>query len=285
MGSTVLCFIPNGGKIMNEQIKKRLRGRSPSYPGINLESAIERAKTIWKEEGQNLVPTGAAFDHWGYKPKSSGGLTALAALKKFGLIDDEGSGENRKIKLSQLALTILWDERTDSPDRKKAIQEAALNPPIHRELWDRYNSQIPSEATLKIELRHKGFTENAIDEFIREFKDTLSFAKLDKNDIISGRNQDQEENKVEPSSSIKTREHKSHIDLSETISGISGHFQHSRTIEIPIPLSPTESAKIQTTYPLSEKSWNQMINILNAYKPSLVFSKDKDEDEEKENQH
>ena len=37
---------------MNEQIKKRSRGRSPSYPGINLESAIERAKTIWKAEAE-----------------------------------------------------------------------------------------------------------------------------------------------------------------------------------------------------------------------------------------
>ncbi len=51
----------------------------------------------------------------------------------------------------------------------------------------------------------------------------------------------------------------------------------SKTIEIPIPLSATEWVKIQASYPLSEKSWNQMFNILNAYKPSLVS-----EDEAKE---
>lgn len=271
---------------MNEQIKKRSRGRSPSYPGINLESAIERAKTIWKAEGQNLVPIGAAFEHWGYKPKSSGGLTALAALKKFGLIEDEGSGENRRIKLSQLALDIIWDERESSPDREKAIREAALAPTIHQELWEEYNGNIPSDATLRIELRKKKFTESAIEEFIREFDQTLSFAKLSKDDNISGRNQDnfpvQKENKMEPSSNIKTREHSGHIDLSETISGISGHLQHSKTIEIPMPLSLTESAKLQTTYPLSEKAWQQMINILTAYKPSLVVSSEKGENEKKE---
>jgi hypothetical protein len=45
-----------------------------------------------------------------------------------------------------------------------------------------------------------------------------------------------------------------------------------KTIEIPIPLSATEWVKIQASYPLSEKSWNQMKKILDAYKPSLVSS-------------
>ena len=62
-----------------------------------------------------------------------------------------------------------------------------------------------------------------------------------------------------------------------------GHLQHSKTIEIPMPLSLTESAKLQTTYPLSEKAWQQMINILTAYKPSLVVSSEKGENEKKRN--
>lgn len=42
--------------------------------------------------------------------------------------------------------------------------------------------------------------------------------------------------------------------------------------DIPIPLSPTEWAKIQTSGPLGEKSWEQFIKVLNALKPGLVWS-------------
>lgn len=279
-------FYPERRRMMNEQTQKRSRPRSPSYPGINLETAIERARIIWEKEGKHLVPIEAAFNHWGYKLKSSGGLTAIAALKKFGLIEDEGLGKNRRIKLSQLALNILWDENENSPDRIKAIKEAALNPSIHKELWDACEDkgQIPSDQTLKIDLRQKGFTESAINELIQELKDTLSYAKLDKFDNMSGQNQDnfliQKENKMESLSGTKTREHGQHVDLSKETSEISGHFQHSKTIEIPIPLSSTEWAKIQTTYPLSEKAWEQMLNILNAYKQSLVTSENKKEEKD-----
>ena len=51
--------------------------------------------------------------------------------------------------------------------REKAIREAALAPTIHQELWEEYNGNIPSDATLRIELRKKKFTESAIEEFIR----------------------------------------------------------------------------------------------------------------------
>jgi hypothetical protein len=58
--------------------------------------------------------------------------------------------------------------------------------------------------------------------------------------------------------------------------------QQPKTIEIPMPLSPTEWVKVQASYPLSEKAWEQMQNILKAYKPSLV-PEIKPEDAKKEN--
>ncbi len=43
-------------------------------------------------------------------------------------------------------------------------------------------------------------------------------------------------------------------------------------MEIPIPISLTEKVIIKIPYPLSEEGWEQMFNILNAYKPSIVRS-------------
>src|SRR2546425_830513 len=114
---------------MNEESHRPKRQRSPSYPGIGLETAIERARELYKQEGRNAAPNDAILGHWGYKPRTGPGLVTIAALKRFGLLDSEGSGKSR---LSNLALRIILDEREDSPDRDAAIKQAALTPSIHK---------------------------------------------------------------------------------------------------------------------------------------------------------
>jgi hypothetical protein len=69
----------------------------------------------------------------------------------------------------------------DQDARKiKAIRDAALSPEIYRELYEQYRSTgIPSEETLKAELvADKHFNPNAVQGFIQDFKDTLSYAGI-----------------------------------------------------------------------------------------------------------
>ena len=91
------------------------RHRSPAYPSINIDEAVERARVLYEKEGEHpaLVRTAAA--HWGYKPKSSGGLMVISALKAYGLLIDEGSGADRKVRLSDDGIAIVQDEREISP--------------------------------------------------------------------------------------------------------------------------------------------------------------------------
>src|SRR5438874_12768923 len=118
----------------SEKTTKR-RGRSPRYPGIPLDLAIERAKQLWEKE--QLYPTNVqtALAHWGYAPKSGGGAVAIAALKSFSLIEDDGSGDARTVRLTERAQQILLSE--DPMQVRSATQEAALAPTIHRDLWER----------------------------------------------------------------------------------------------------------------------------------------------------
>jgi hypothetical protein len=252
-------------------IIRKAKARSPNYPGIDLETAIEKARILREKEGKQYAPVEAALQHWGYVPKSSGGLVTLSALKKFGLTDERGKGTNREIKLSDLALRILLDDREDSVERMQAIQEAALNPIIHRKLWEDYGGELPSHQTLLLKLRKdEGFTDNAAEDLIKEFERTIELAKLKKSDIMSGRREDKKDLKKEDFMTF----------TSSTLTG--DKKSPSKTIEIPIPLSATEWVKIQASYPLSEKSWKQMKNILDAYKPSLVIPETQEKDEKKE---
>lgn len=169
-----------------ESKKKRLR--SPAYPFINLEAAIKRAKTFYEREGRNAAPLTVTAKHWGYEPKSSGSTQTAAALMSFGLMQDEGTGDKRKVKLSPNALRILLDTRTDSTEKEALIKQAALAPRIHQQIWGKWGATGVSDETLRHALLFEWeapFNENTVDGFIREYKDTIAFAKLTESDKVA----------------------------------------------------------------------------------------------------
>ena len=81
---------------------KKRRERSPSYPSIDLETAIQKLKIVYDQESRHPVPISAILEHWKYGPKSSYGLVTLAALLKYGLLEDQRSGIDRVAKVSQI---------------------------------------------------------------------------------------------------------------------------------------------------------------------------------------
>lgn len=166
----------------------RKKMRSPAFPFISLEVALGRAKEFYAQETRNAASMKVAVKHWGYAEKSSGGLQTVAALVAFGLVNDEGSGAKRKLQLSPMAIRILLDERPDSVERADLIKQAALSPKIHGELWRRWGPNLPSEQSLRYTLTAEWeppFNENSVDAFIKEYKDTIAFAKLSESDTVS----------------------------------------------------------------------------------------------------
>lgn len=161
--------------------------RSPAYPYLSLETAIARARTFYEKEKRNPAPVTVAATHWGYESKSSGATQTAAALISFGLMQDEGTGEKRKLKLTETALKILLDVRSDSTERNELIRQAALAPKVHRQIWTQYPNGISNE-NLKHALVFEWqppFNENSVDGFIKEFRDTIKFAKLTESDKVS----------------------------------------------------------------------------------------------------
>ncbi|WP_376096846.1 hypothetical protein ACE7GA_05620 [Roseomonas sp. CCTCC AB2023176] len=159
--------------------------RSPPFPYIGLQRAIERAGQMFAVERDHPALVGVVAKAWGYSANSSGAIQTAAALKHFGLVEDEGSGEKRKIRLTKLGLRLVLDKRPDSPERQDALKSAALMPKIHRELWDKYRGAPPSTDTLKslltFERRLAGlasFSDQSANELIEEYIGTLTFAGL-----------------------------------------------------------------------------------------------------------
>jgi hypothetical protein len=153
-------------------------GRSVSYPFITLEQAVQRAKVLWDNEGKNLGFVSAAVKHWSYAEKSSGGKQTIAALKAFGLIEDEGSAEGRQIRLTERALDILLDPDVDK--KKRALKAAAVSPKIYAELLQRWPANaLPSDLTMEAYLlRDRDFNRNTVKDFIKDFRANIAYAGL-----------------------------------------------------------------------------------------------------------
>lgn len=259
---------------------KTRKQRSPSYPAIGLEQAITRARTLYDHEARNPAPVAAVLGHWNYSAKSSGGRLALAALKKYGLVEDEGSKEHRKVKLTRLALSILLDDREGSPERAQAIRTAALAPGINREILERFPDGLPSDANLRhFLLFERAFTEAAVGDFVPQFRATVAFAGLDGGATLSH----DEEDKDPANEQDAQQQEPGVTPPPPAVDAPPASHRQPRTDPPPIdpppsathravqvPLSGAEWVTVQGAFPLTEEAWDQMIAVLNAMKPGLV---------------
>jgi len=163
-----------------ELTHKSKRSRSPNFPAIDLEDALELAWKLYAAEKLAYAPLLVIVTtHWGFGARSSAWKLRTAALGAFGLLDTQGEGDERQAKISELARRILLDQVPNSPDRAAALRAAALKPLMHQELQTRWPSQLASDATVTTYLTmDRGFTEKGARSFLAQYRSTIAFAGL-----------------------------------------------------------------------------------------------------------
>jgi hypothetical protein len=265
-----------------EKKPRKAGKRSPGYPMISLEEAIEKAKVLWDKDKNNVIPIDAAYEHLGYKAKGGYGARILAALKKFGLISDSQNG----IRLTSDAVDLMLHE-PGSGDYENIIGKLFLKPSIYEKLYGEYEGQLPSDATLRVKLiKDYEFNPDSVEDFINGFRRTIEFARIAENKEIrlDKKNTKSDERSINTSLIDSSIGGFSMLNTKEISTETSTIRPPGKSVmEIPIPISLTEAVIIKTPYPLTEQAWNHMLSILNAYKPTLVPSMGKNTDESKEN--
>lgn len=248
----------------------RRAGRSPGYPDIDLQEALEKARVLWDKEGRNLAPVGTIQEHWGFKVNTGPGLRAVAALKKFGLLADRGRGDERLAQLTELALSIVLDQRENSAERAEAIRKAALNPPIHSELWEQYKGDLPSDATLQFILqKERKFSPTGADALIKELRATIEFTKLEYAENIADHKNEQPNDGGSEDDDLSSDPFASSLNVFEERSTAkSTKVTETRVLQLPL-LGGTWAA-VQIPQRMSEPDWDQMMAVLEAMKPGIV---------------
>ncbi|TFC06756.1 hypothetical protein [Cryobacterium mannosilyticum] len=258
---------------------KRSRGRSPAYPAIGLEKAVQRVRLLWLKDKQYSVPVSTVAPIWGYASLNGPAALTVSALVKFGLVDSEGSKDDRTIAVTDLAVQILNHPSSDA--RREYLKEAALLPPIHVEMWDLYGVHLPSDANLLWKLvRERGFTDTGAKEFIREYRETIAFAELGVDDASEA---DLEEPLDDVVEMVDVAVPEALLSPTRPGLGVIAGFTTPVTLvdpnsatpliqnyPIPIALQGRPPVIVSGAFPLSDAEWAQFTAVLEAMRPVLV---------------
>ncbi len=167
---------------MSEQTKTG-RLRSPPYPTLPIQRAIERAEQLYRQERDHAVPVSSAARAWGVSPTSSSPIAIAGALRQYGLIEYEGDGNSKKLRVTHEALRILLDKIPTSPAKLEALRRAFLKPKIFLELWEKWKADLPSDQTMQnylvLERRladQAPYSEQAAAELLANYRASMAFA-------------------------------------------------------------------------------------------------------------
>jgi hypothetical protein len=143
------------------------RMRSPSYPSVSLNQAIDLVSKIHRSCRTNIITRENAVQEMGYTGLSGRSMKVLSALLQFGLLSKAGTGD---VKVSQRAVDILHG--IDEADRHEALLEAAYAPQLFKDIHERFPDGIPSESVIRSYLIQQDFLDRAIGPAIAAFLET-----------------------------------------------------------------------------------------------------------------
>ena len=151
---------------------KTIKARSPSYPSLLLEGAIEKTKKIHLAYNKSHVAREAIAKCIGYSSLSGSALTALGSLTSYGLLERRGKGE---AAVSELALKILFAE--SSEERADATREALLTPSCFAKINEKFGDHVPETDGIVAFLCRNSFTQNAGQNAAKAYVGSLQFVK------------------------------------------------------------------------------------------------------------
>lgn len=184
-------------------------------------------------------------------------MVTLAALIGYGLLSDQGSGDARTVQLTPLAQQALFAE--DIEERRTAIAAAALLPPAHQALWERYAASLPSDQTIQLYLQQNGFTPGGAKELAAEWRRTLTFSGLSSDRATVSPTE------PKPAQAIPVQE----VSAAVTPPTVEAAPSRART-SAPPPIQirvGSSTVTLQESEPLTSGQWSRMLEILRMMAP------------------
>jgi hypothetical protein len=162
-----------------------LKQRSPAFPYIPLDAAVERIRQIYKNIRDTPQPREQVAKAYGKPVSSSSTVQTFATLLQYGLLENVNLNGSRRLKVSSLARTIV---HPNAPKYQvdASLKKSALLPQIFKEMWDLYKyTDDVSDDIILFYLTHDRedtigsvFTERAAQDVLRVYRATLAYAGI-----------------------------------------------------------------------------------------------------------
>lgn len=258
---------------MSKETSRKVH-RSPAYPSLTLPDAVARAATLFDSEKRNSFDPDVALSHWGYEAGSANGMRAVAALKQYGLLDENRGEGERELKLTELAIDVLMPEKERSKEHFTSLQDAALGPTLFNEVWHRHvHSGLPSDRNLERYLiKEKNFNPGSVARIIRILRETFDYAGL-----ATGAKMEASEPHENRDNAHETQgEAGWQATLFPNLSVPASNRESDKTptgpgmLELPLTLPSLKLAVFKIPAKMTEKDFQAMVSALNDWKEQLV---------------
>lgn len=235
--------------------------KSPKYPCKDLKAAIADAKKLYEQEGNSKFHPLIIAKSIGYNSLSGPARRCISALRQYGFLDKENNTEY----LSKYALTLIVRQST-SNEWKEAVKKVALKPPLFQKLHK--NIEATEDSMAHDLIINCKFTSDGARKCAKIFKETMLFSgivnsnsslsKKKNNGSLSGHNEE-----------LNTLESKKTMQLENS-------YQSNKKI-VQIPLLSGKWARLEASFPMTQKSWDRMLEVLKVMERGLI------EDSQEEN--
>lgn len=154
--------------------------RSRAYPSNNLEDAIMCIKTAKAKLGNGPYGRVHLSESLGYKSFNGAAAQRIASIVHFKLFEAKKGGVYLLTDLGKKIINPI-----DDMEERNCIVEAAKQPTLYKEIMQKFNNQaLPPKLEVHL-ARDFGILEKASKVASLRFKETMEFAKLLVNGVIT----------------------------------------------------------------------------------------------------
>jgi hypothetical protein len=253
--------------------------RSPAYPFVSLPAAVERAKVLYHAIKKNSVSIDTVQENLGFDKGSSQGSRIIAALKSYGLLDDEdGAGQYRKLRLTSDGLRLFLLDEGDR-DRAALIRSCAVRPKIYSDIIERWPEDLPPDSEIRKFLTvDRDFNPDSVDVLIRNFRATYDYAGLCEVEPESSVRKERDDIREDttPGGSrplAVSGDHTGiHSDRSISTSSATREVRDHDRPPMLLPLSPDKLVYMYIPANMTDDDFDYMIEMLNMMRRGIVAS-------------
>jgi hypothetical protein len=227
---------------------------------------------FYRKNYDNYVPIILAYKSLDLNPNSSTTNRTVSSLMDYGVIEDEGVKEDKKVKITNLGIQLIKENRESRVMELR--RKIVLNDEMMSTVFEKFKQSLPGEeAMMSVLTLDLGFTDRAAVRFIKVIRENYAYADLENYNPLAKNGK-----LISPESELPFEEPKPEKEKEKEQSKNYDYREKDRQLmKFPIPVNGGKQfAYIILPSKLTQKDAELIQNAVKMY--SEYFVKENDDD-------